>query len=130
MPAAVLAASATAAAVLCAVMPTAGAFAPRAQRPPRGAAAVPAALCPAYRPGIRPRCSFPRPGRPQNVRMQDDPEEGGSGDTLFGLPRETVALPLAGLLAAQFVLFVGVGAGETAVFRCWMRWQMQDAAAE
>ena len=30
--------------------------------------------------------------------------------TLFGLPREDVAKPLGLLLAAQFVLFVGVGA--------------------
>jgi hypothetical protein len=37
----------------------------------------------------------------------------GTESTLFGLPRKDVALPLFGLLAAQFVLFVGVGAGKT-----------------
>ena len=36
----------------------------------------------------------------------------GTESTLFGLPRKDVALPLFGLLAAQFVLFVGVGAGK------------------
>lgn len=43
--------------------------------------------------------------RTPSSRTGDD-----DGDTIFGLPRKTVAEPFAILLGSQFILFVGVGA--------------------
>ena len=76
------------------------------------------------RPRDAPRTDAPRtatsrlPSRPpprSSRRRGDDarraaPAAGDEEELLYGLPRATVAEPLALLLCSQFVLFVGVGA--------------------
>ncbi len=123
--------------LFAALLAPSGAFAPPALLP--ASTLLPAALC-ISGPGIRKHCSIgrPRPERSQSVKAQDGTslksyfivifcsahtraltvqnfckgDARGTESTLFGLPRKDVALPLFGLLAAQFVLFVGVGAGK------------------